>query len=139
ERLAAFHEQMDAAVSAVPGGEAVGVTNHLPGARQMAVGRRITDEGRPAAHGAPRGATCLPASPDYFRAIGSPLVAGRYFTPADGARAQPVAIVSESVARRVGLSPPEAVGRRVETGLGQPSWATIVGVVRDVRLRGPEA
>ncbi|HEY0876576.1 MAG TPA: ABC transporter permease [Vicinamibacterales bacterium] len=139
ERLAAFHEQMEAAVSAVPGVEAVGVTNHLPGARQMAVGRRITVEGRPAPQGAQRGATYLSASPDYFRAIGIPLVAGRYFTPADGARAQPVAIVSESVARRVGLSPPEAVGRRVETGLGQPSWATIVGVVRDVRLRGPEA
>ncbi len=139
ERLAAFHEQLETAVRGIPGVEAVGATNQMPGTPQMAVGRRIMVEGRPAPQRAQRGATCLSASTDYFRAIGIPLVAGRYFTRADGPRAQLVAIVSESVARRVGLPPAEAIGRRVEVGLGRPSWATIVGVVRDVRLRGPEA
>jgi putative ABC transport system permease protein len=139
ERLAAFHDQMEAAVRGIPGVEAVGATNQMPGSPEMAVGRRIMVEGRQAPQGAQRGATYLSASADYFRAIGIPLVAGRYFTRADGPRAQSVAIVSESVARRVGLSPAEAIGRRVEVGLGRPSWATIVGVVRDVRLRGPEA
>jgi ABC-type antimicrobial peptide transport system permease subunit len=78
-------------------------------------------------------------SPDYFEAIGIPLVAGRHFAPTDRAGAQPVAIISESVARRVGLSPTEAIDQRVEIGVQGGALATIVGVVRDVRLQGPEA
>jgi putative ABC transport system permease protein len=139
ERLAAFHEQMEAAVSRIPGVEAVGATNRMPGSRELGLGRRIVIEGRPAPEGTQRGASYLSASPDYFQAIGIPLVAGRYFTGADRAGAQPVAIISESVARRVGLSPAEAIGHLVEIGLAGRSLATIVGVVRDVRLQGPEA
>ena len=43
------------------------------------------------------------------------------------------------MARRVGLSPPEAIGQRIAIGVQGGSLATIVGVVRDVRLQGPEA
>jgi putative ABC transport system permease protein len=139
ERLAVFHEQIQAAILGTPGVEAVGATNRMPGSREVGVGRRIMIEGRPAPEGAQRGASYLSASADYFHAIGIPVVAGRPFTHADRQGAQPVAIVSENVARRVGLSPAEIVGHRVEIGIGPPSWATVVGVVRDVRLQGPEA
>ena len=39
----------------------------------------------------------------------------------------------------MGLSPPAAFGRRLEICIGRSSWATVVGVVRDVRMGGPEA
>jgi putative ABC transport system permease protein len=139
ERLALLYDRLEAALRAIPGVEAAGVTNLMLGSREVGVGRRIRVAGRPAPEGAERGASYLSASPDYFRAIGLPLVAGRYFTAADGLGAPAVAILSESVARRVGLSPAEAVGQRVEIGIGQPSWATVVGVTGDVRMGGPEA
>ena len=139
ERLGVFYEQMEAAVRRIPGVEAVGATNRLPGSRQLGIGRRILIEGRPAPEGALRGASYLSASPGYFQAIGIPLVAGRHFAPTDRDGAQPVAIVSESLARRVGLSPAEAIDQRVAIGVQGGEFATIVGVVRDVRLQGPEA
>jgi putative ABC transport system permease protein len=105
----------------------------------MGIAWRIAVDGRPAHEEAQPFALYLWASPDYFRAIGIPLVAGRYFEPTDRAGAQQVAIVSESVARRVGLSPAEAIGRRAAIGLRGNALATIVGVVRDVRFAGPEA
>jgi predicted permease len=139
ERLALFDEQLEAAVKRIPGVESVGATNRLPGARELGVGRSIMVEGRPAPEGAKRAASYLSASPDYFQAIGIPLVAGRHFTSIDRAGSPPVAMISESVARRVGLSPDEAVGQRIAIGLQGSSLAAIVGVVRDVRLLGPEA
>jgi putative ABC transport system permease protein len=139
ERLAVLHEQLEAALRAIPGVEAMGATNRMPGSREVGLGRRIMIDGRQAPEGTQGGASYLSATPDYFRAIGIRLVAGRHFTSADRRGAQAVAIVSESVARRVGLSPAEAVGQRVEIGIGRASWATVVGVVRDVRMHGPEA
>lgn len=139
ERLSTLYDQMDATLSRIPGVEAVGVTSRLPGGRELGIGRRIMVEGRPAPEAAQRGASYLSASPNYFQAIGIPLVAGRHFAPTDRAGAQPVAIISESVARRVGLSSSEAVGQRIAIGIQGNSLATIVGVVRDVRLQGPEA
>jgi putative ABC transport system permease protein len=138
-RLEAFYEQAEAAVKRIPGVEAVGITNRLPGSHEMGIAWRIAVDGHPALEEAQRFALYLWASPDYFRAIGIPLVAGRYFERSDRAGAQPVAIVSESVARQVGLSPAEAIGQRAAIGFQGNSLATIVGVVRDVRLQGPEA
>jgi predicted permease len=139
ERLDVFYERMEAAVRRIPGVETVGTTSRLPGTRELGIARPIMVEGRPAPEGAQRGASYLSASPDYFQAIGIPLVAGRHFASTDRAGAQPVAMISESVARRVGLSPTEAIGQRIAIGLQGRSLATIVGVVRDVRLQGPEA
>jgi predicted permease len=68
-------------------------------------------------------------APRYFATVGIPLVAGRDFTDRDNAQSPPVAIVSESIARRFfpGQNP---LGRR----LGRKEADTeIVGVVRDVR------
>jgi putative ABC transport system permease protein len=73
-------------------------------------------------------------SDDYFGVLRLPLLEGRFFDPRDGAEAPPVAIVSESLARRLwpGVS---AVGHR----LGLPDsnspdkWITVVGVVADIR------
>jgi putative ABC transport system permease protein len=76
------------------------------------------------------------ATPDYFRAIGVPLLAGRFFTEADREEAPAVALVNRSAARRRfgGLDP---VGRRVSLDSGD-TWITVVGVVGDVRQYGLE-
>jgi putative ABC transport system permease protein len=79
-------------------------------------------------------------SPGYFRTMGIRLLRGRYFTDADNEHAPGVAIINERLARDYwpGRDP---LGGRVEfTGLGekQPTWFTIVGVVRSVKNLGLE-
>lgn len=72
-------------------------------------------------------------SDEYFRTMRVPLVRGRAFTAVDGAEATPVAIVSESLARRYW---PDAnpLGKRIM--MGRPDsknhWLTVVGVAADV-------
>ncbi len=76
-------------------------------------------------------------SPGYFRTLGIPVVAGREFDVHDDAGSPPVAIVSESFARKYwnGADP---VGRRIKMGEreGDSPWVTVVGVVGDVRHAG---
>jgi putative ABC transport system permease protein len=76
----------------------------------------------------------------YFATLNIQTVAGRSFTTADRVGTPPVAIVSESLARR--LWPGGAIGQRLmvpqsqERGRPVPIEREIVGVVRDVR-QGP--
>jgi predicted permease len=68
-------------------------------------------------------------SPDYFKTLGIPLVAGRDFTTDDDSAHTPVMIVNEAFVRRF-LRGHAALGVRVH---GWGRWFTIVGVARDSR------
>lgn len=74
--------------------------------------------------------------PDYFRALGVPMVEGRAFTDADREGAPRVAVITERVARRLWPNQ-SAVGKRLRPGETQApdSLITVVGVVRDVHYR----
>jgi predicted permease len=72
-------------------------------------------------------------SPDYFRVLGIPLVAGRGFSQADDATAPKVMLVNESFARTY-YPAGQAIGRRV-TYTSEHVTAQIVGIVADVRPR----
>jgi predicted permease len=93
-------------------------------------------EGRPTAPGQPRPRTEFrSADSDYFRTLGIPVLSGRGFEPADEARDAPdVVVLNQLLARRYwpGQDP---VGQRVSTDGGE-RWATVVGVVGDVRQYG---
>lgn len=74
--------------------------------------------------------------PDYFRALGLPILRGRGFTAADRENAPRVVIVNQSVARQ--MWPGEnAVGKRIKWGRAdsEAPWITVVGVVADARYR----
>ncbi len=76
-------------------------------------------------------------SPDYFRAMGIPLMRGRYFTESDTPQAPGVVLLSESLARRF-WPDGDAVGKRILHGhpdLKNP-WLTVVGVVGDTKQYG---
>lgn len=70
--------------------------------------------------------------PDYFRALGIEIRAGREFTDADREGAPLVAVISETMARRywAGRDP---LGRRI-TSRSFPAPIEVVGVVRDVTV-----
>jgi predicted permease len=76
---------------------------------------------------------------DFFRALGTPLLRGRFFSSGDRPEAPRVAIVNDAMARRTwpGHDP---VGRRVKFGPrdSDGQWYTVVGVVGDMRRQGPE-
>jgi len=82
-------------------------------------------------------------SPDYFRTLGIPILAGRPITDADRAGSPPVAIVNESGARRFwpGENP---IGKRVWFGtttgpFSDPARAVeIVGVAGDIKYEGAD-
>jgi putative ABC transport system permease protein len=74
------------------------------------------------------------ASPDYFRAMGIPLLRGRFFTEADAAGAPNAGIIDQRIANRVwpGQDP---IGKRFKLGKLEwdVPWTTIVGVVGHIR------
>jgi predicted permease len=77
-------------------------------------------------------------TPDYFRALGVPIVRGRDFNDGDRLEAPLVAIINEQLARDAfqGVDP---IGRTIRCGLDSMSMQpmTIIGIVKDVRTRGP--
>lgn len=68
--------------------------------------------------------------PGYFRTIHLPLVTGREFAMQDLEAATPLVIVNVALARRLRMSPEDAIGARVRLGADRPV-ARIVGVVRN--------
>jgi putative ABC transport system permease protein len=73
-------------------------------------------------------------SDGYFDVLGIPLVAGRTFAASDSDRSERVAVVNQALARKY-WPDGRAVGGRValNPSVGQKEWATVVGIVGDVR------
>ena len=114
----------------------VGVTSSLPFA--FSPNARLEEEGEPLSDSTLGLSTHYRViGGDYFQALQIPLKAGRMFDVRDRQGAPHVAIVNETVVQRL-WGGGEAVGRRVRMrnidGLEQ--YATVVGVVADVRHRG---
>jgi putative ABC transport system permease protein len=74
--------------------------------------------------------------PEYFRALGVPVIDGRPFADADREDAPRVAVITESVARRLWPNQ-SAVGKRLREAENHDvdSMMTVVGVVRDFHYR----
>jgi putative ABC transport system permease protein len=92
-------------------------------------GRTDAGSDRPFAH-------IASVSGGFFAAMGIPVIAGRTFTDADREDAAPVAIVSETLAKRYwpGVNP---IGRRLKFDEDpKVPWMTVVGLCGDARQRG---
>jgi predicted permease len=77
---------------------------------------------------------------DYFRAMGIPLLRGRYFTDADNENSQLVAIVNDEFAEDY-WPHQDPIGKRLRVGssLKAPTlWMTVVGEVADAKLGSPD-
>lgn len=115
-----------------------GISNTLPTSGNYALAA-YTVEGQPTASWRLTFAAFTLVDGDYFRALGIPLLSGRYFTAHDRADGQLAVIVNQSMARHCwpGENP---LGRRMHVGnphKGLP-WATVVGVVANTTLGSPD-
>jgi putative ABC transport system permease protein len=75
------------------------------------------------------------AAPGYFETMGIPLLRGRFFTAADTAEAQKVALIDDTMARTY-LPGEDPIGKRLLLGKKAAYHYTIVGVVGSVREAG---
>src|SRR6266446_217930 len=77
-------------------------------------------------------------TPDYFRALKTPLLRGRFFTESDNVDAPGVVIINDALAKKYWPNE-DALGKRItfsDTRKPEPNWLTIVGIVRSIRHRG---
>ncbi|HWJ14688.1 MAG TPA: ABC transporter permease, partial [Gemmatimonadaceae bacterium] len=135
--VANFYQRLLTDLRRLPGVVAVGSAQGIPFSGWNVQGE-ATVEGAPAPkRGEELVAHYQRVTPDYFKAIGVPLVRGRWFTDADRDSLNPVIIVNElMVAKAFGGRDP--IGKRMG-GSGSPHAATVIGVIKDFRhYRLPE-
>jgi len=125
---AAFGKLVDESTSAmlrIPGVQDAAMGLSLPYERGLNDGGVEISDGKEAGRAVQTGLVYV--SPDYFKALQIPVLAGRAFTDADGAGAQHVAIVNQSFVRKFfhGANP---VGRYLD------KTTRIVGEVEDVQV-----
>lgn len=134
-RIRRFFEQLEPALAALPGVEAVGSTTMLPGDGDNRNGFLIEGQPEPATINAAPHATLRMVSAGYFTAMRIPLIRGRSFTADDRPDTVPVALVDEQFATRwfPGVDP---VGRRFNLGVPEKDeprrWVQIIGIVGNV-------
>jgi predicted permease len=129
-----FYDELTANLSTVPGVVSVGAGTDLPwtGYDENSGGWSI--EGKQPAPGEEFHARYHVATPDYFHALGIPLLRGRFFTEADKADAPAVLIINEALARKY-FSNEDPIGKRISftDHPKDKDWMKIVGVVGDVK------
>jgi len=133
-RIAAFLRQALERLRAVPGIESAALVRAVPFSGNGA-STTYQVEGQPEP---PKGrepvAQLNIVSPGYFRTMGIPQLRGRDFDERDTADVPAVAVVNDYMARQL-WPDADPLGRRLR--LRDAGWATVVGVVGDVRHSGP--
>ena len=114
-----------AAMRQIPGVQHAAVGLSLPYERSLITGGIAISDGKEA--GQKVMADEVYVSPDYFAALQIPILAGRFFTEADGPDTQRVGIVNRTFARKF-FHGANAVGRYLDRD------TMIVGVVEDVAM-----
>jgi len=134
DRFVAFFDRALARIRELPGVTAAGATNIIP-LDGNSTDRLLDIEGY-----VPRDKADMPdaqnrqATPGWFASMGIPLVRGRLIEPTDDGKSQRVVVINETFARRF-FPNGDPLGKRIRLGklTLEFQWATIVGVVGDVR------
>lgn len=125
-----FLSQLLERVKRMPGVDAAATGNVLPLGGFRASTTVVVDGQPPAPVGTAPAIAMTSVSPDYFRALGIPVLRGRPFTDADGADSPRVLVVNQAFANRF-LPGRDGIGKRISLGPGP--WEEIVGIVGNVR------
>src|SRR5262245_989098 len=136
DQRGAFMQRVMDHIGALPGVLAAGATSQIPlSGDNMAFS--VAVEGKPQIPGTFPGADVRIVTPDYFRAMGIPIVKGRTFSDRDGAGAPHALLINARMALKFFPSE-DPIGRRLTVGMGD-FQGEIVGVVGDVKHVGLNA
>lgn len=132
ERCLSFYRSLLDQVQASPGVRGAALVNPLPLGGRVAK-RSMNIEG----YVAPGGGMVSPlfwmntVSPEYFRVMNVPLLAGRSFSNAEMSGNPPVAMVNAETAQRFWPGQ-DAIGKHIRM-VGEVNWRTVVGIAVNVR------
>jgi putative ABC transport system permease protein len=133
-----FFRYIPEQLSTLPGVKAVSAVNRLPISGGDPHGE-LTIEGRTFGAGEAPGVSYRRILPNYFRAMGIPLLQGREFDDRDRGGKPDVVIVNQKMAQRYWPGG-DAIGKRIKIGPAEHEpWVTIVGVVGNVNHIGLDA
>jgi predicted permease len=136
QRTGLYHRALEQ-IQAVPGVESAGIIDDLftgnPREQTLTVERNAGNVSERLVF------TRDEVSADFFKTLGTPLLAGRFISIEDRAEGPRVAIINDALARRSwpGQDP---VGKRFKLGPqdSDGAWYTVVGVVGNMRRQGLE-
>ncbi len=138
-KMTAFHEELEANLSAIPGVTAVGAVNKRPlGTRWGCMSFTTSDRPPPPTAMDWPCSESRAGTPDYFEAMGIQVIRGRPFSAADRAGAPPVVLVNETLAAQF-WPDSNPIGQEIKwqsdfnDGM---AWRRVVGVVEDVKHIG---
>lgn len=133
EPVAQFFQQLLVNLRDLPGVEAAGAGSDLPWTG-WDENTSMNVEGKEPPPGTYFHARYHTATPGYFQALGTPLIAGRFLTDADKKDAPAVIVINQAMAETF-WPHEDAVGRRItfEDHPAAKDWLTVVGVVGDVK------
>jgi len=134
DRFVNFFDRALVRLRELPGVSAAGATNMIP-LDGNGTDRLIDVEGYVARDAADKpDAQNRQATPGWFAAMGIPLMRGRIIEPTDDDKSPRVVVVNETFAKQF-FPDGEAIGKRIRLGklTNEFPWATIVGIVGDVR------
>ena len=134
-KAASFFATALRGVANLPGVSDAAVATNFPASNVEGEKTLFTIEGRPAP--SPREAPAAGlanVSAGYFATLQIPLVAGQFFAAADNPSGARAVIINQSMASRFWPAG-DALGKRLKLGAPDSAepWATIIGVVGDVR------
>lgn len=133
QKKAAFFEEVVSREESLPGVRSAAVTLTLPMTGFAGSPVQVVEQPPVMLNQRPI-AVFQSITPDYFRTLGIPLRHGREFEARDRADSLPVAIISESLARRFWPAyprGPDPIGQHILVG-SKPQALEIVGVVADL-------
>ena len=130
-----FYEKLQPRLTALPGIQSVGLVSILPLAPKSISFIHFTRPDQPPAKREETpSANYRVVSPDYFRAMGIPLLSGRYFTEEEDGNRPPIVLVSAVLADKY-FPDRSPLGERllIDDTDGDPRPVEIVGVVGPVK------
>ncbi len=131
ERQTAFIQQALENLKALPGVKSAAAVSTVPLGDSDLIYSLVV-EGRTVPKGQEPSANWYSVSPDYFQTLRIALVRGRVFTEHDDSTAKRVAVINESLARRI-FPGEDPIGRQIRMGINSQAVREIVGIVKDVK------
>jgi putative ABC transport system permease protein len=134
-RLLVLQQNLVEALASLPGVSSVSLMDGLPMTGFSSQDPIFASDHSYAANTIPSLRYFIRAAPGTFRALGTPLAAGREYEWADLHQKRSVVLISENFAREYWGSAAAAIGKRIRESPNDP-WSEVIGVVGDIRHDG---